>query len=92
MAKISEHILTAVGKFLGRVVIVKRAYQENLQGRGFHTQRFYSAMETFVVLGNDPVENKKKISQTERKLMAECQRQVTKDRDKEKEIRKEKKE
>lgn len=83
--KVVDRILNAVEKFLSRIVIIKRGYEENLQGRGFHTIRFYSFLETFVVLGNDSEENKKKISQVEKRLITECKRQVTNDRDKAKE-------
>lgn len=89
--KVVKMILGAIEKFLGKIVIVRRGYEENLQGRGFHTMRWYCFLSTFVVLGDDSAENKKKVDNTGKKLTQECERQVREQRSRTKDKMKRKK-
>jgi hypothetical protein len=89
--KILNLILKGIGKFLGKIVIVRRGYEENMQGKGFHTMRWNSDLTKILILGNDSDKNQKMIDQTSLKLVKECEIQVARDRKREMEKRKGKK-
>ena len=77
--KLVKGILNHVEKFFTRIVYVKRAYDENVLQKGFHSVRFHAHLGQIIFLGKDSAENKKKINNTSKRLLMECRKQVDKD-------------
>ena len=80
--KIMGLILKGIEKFLSRIVIVRRGYGENILRKGFNQASFQCTLESFVILGDNKSANKKKVEDTAKKLVKECERLVRNDIDK----------
>ena len=77
--KLIKGILNIVEKRIEKIVYIKRAYDENVLQKGFHSVRFHAHLGQIIFLGKDSSENKRKINNTSKKLLTECRKQVDKD-------------
>jgi len=74
-----DSLIKALTKFIPRVVIVKKGFEENVLLKGFHTVRFHTWLSQPVILSSDSKKNREKVRKTARKLMKECRLLVGED-------------
>jgi len=74
-----KKVLQAIEKFLPKIVVIRRSYEENLIEEGWHTMKFGAIHWTIAFMGGDKKANEIKRSTISKKLIKLCIRDVKKD-------------